>query len=185
RILAGLVTGIPAGILRFACQHWRRACGRARYPTGACSSVEFGVRTPARVGLEHFGNRRSGERSQYGRHERGSSAASVAIKWASGCRLSSHFVSAGACAHFRRASRADPAQPVDPPAASSWSFARSIDTEREDSMTRTTDRNLSTGASVMVIHFYRDFSTSGKNSDVIKVPISLLERLTDAVCCAA
>jgi hypothetical protein len=29
------------------------------------------------------------------------------------------------------------------------------------------------------------FSTSGKNSDVVKVPRSLLERLTDAVCYAA
>jgi hypothetical protein len=29
------------------------------------------------------------------------------------------------------------------------------------------------------------FSTSGKNSDVVKVPRSLFERLTDAVCYAA
>jgi hypothetical protein len=29
------------------------------------------------------------------------------------------------------------------------------------------------------------FSTSGNNSDVVKVPRSLLERLTDAVCYAA
>jgi hypothetical protein len=29
------------------------------------------------------------------------------------------------------------------------------------------------------------FSTSGKNSDVVKIPRSLLERLTDAVCYAA
>ena len=31
----------------------------------------------------------------------------------------------------------------------------------------------------------RHFSTSGNNSDVVKVPRSLLERLTDAVCYAA
>ena len=66
-ILAGLVTGIPAGILRFARRNRRRTCGRAGYPAGAWSSVEFAVRSSTRVGLEHFGNRRSGERSQYGR----------------------------------------------------------------------------------------------------------------------
>ena len=66
-ILAGLVTGIPAGILRFARRNRRRTCGRAGYPAGAWSSVEFAVRSSTRVGLEHFGNPRSGERSQYGR----------------------------------------------------------------------------------------------------------------------
>jgi hypothetical protein len=66
-ILAGLVTGIPAGILRFARRNRRRTCGRAGYPAGAWSSVGFAVRSSTRVGLEHFGNRRSGERSQYGR----------------------------------------------------------------------------------------------------------------------
>src|SRR5215471_14445837 len=66
-ILGGLVAGIPAGILRFARRNWRRTCGRAGYPAGAWSSVEFAVRSSTRVGLEHFGNRRSGERSRYGR----------------------------------------------------------------------------------------------------------------------
>jgi len=66
-ILAGLVTGIPAGILRFARRNRRRTCGRAGYPAGAWSSVGYAVRSSTRLGLEHFGNRRSGERSQYGR----------------------------------------------------------------------------------------------------------------------
>src|SRR5262249_26317432 len=134
-ILARLVTGIPAGILRFARRNRRRPCGRAGYPAGAWSSVEFAVRSSTRVGLEHFGNRRSGERSQYGRDKRGSSAASGAIKWLSGCRVSACLVSASACAHFRRASRADPAQPINPPAASSRSLSHGILTQREDSMT--------------------------------------------------
>src|SRR5262249_48722048 len=132
-ILAGLVAGIPARILRFARRNRRRTCGCAGYPAGACSSVEFAVRSSTRVGLEHFGNRRSGERSEYGRDQRCSSAASGAIKWLSGCRVSAALVSASACAHFRRASRADSAQPINPPAASSRSLSHSIRTERGDS----------------------------------------------------
>src|SRR5215813_8990344 len=99
-------------------------CGRAGYPAGAWSSVEFAVRSSTRVGLEHFGNRRSGERSKFGRDQRGSSAASGAIKWLSVCRVSAALVSAGACAHFRRPFRADSAQPINPPAPSSRSLSR-------------------------------------------------------------
>ena len=62
----------------------------------------------------------------------------------SACRVSASLVTASACAHFRRASRADPAQPINPSAAWSRSLADGILTQRANRMTRTANLNPST-----------------------------------------